>query len=123
MTIILEPLASSTDVTWHPVCALADLEPEWGEAALIDGQQFARYRLWDDSVRAVSNQDPTTGSFVMARGIVGSRYGRATIASPLHKQVYDLQSGECLSHPGLAVPAYRTRVVDGVVEVNLPNAA
>ena len=109
--------------TWHRVCRLVDLEPEWGEAALLAGKQVALYRLWDDSVAAVANRDPATGSFVMARGIVGSRYGRATIASPLHKQVYDLQSGECLSHPGLAVPAYRTRVVDGVVEVNLPNAA
>ena len=123
MTIILEPLASSTDVTWHPVCALADLEPEWGEAALIDGQQFALYRLWDDSVRAVSNQDPTTGSFVMARGIVGTRSGRPTIASPLHKQVYDLESGECLSHPGSAISVFDTRITDGVIEIQLPAAA
>ena len=123
MTIILEPLASSTDVTWHPVCALADLEPEWGEAALIDGQQIALYRLWDDSVRAVSNQDPTTGSFVMARGIVGTRSGRPTIASPLHKQVYDLESGECLSHPGSAISVFDTRITDGVIEIQLPAAA
>ena len=123
MTIILEPLASSTDVTWHPVCALADLEPEWGEAALIDGQQIALYRLWDDSVRAVSNQDPTTGSFVMARGIVGTRSGRPTIASPLHKQVYDLESGECVSHPGSAISVFDTRITDGVIEIQLPAAA
>jgi len=123
VTIILEPLASSTDVTWHPVCALADLEPEWGEAALSDGQQIALYRLWDDSVRAVSNQDPTTGSFVMARGIVGTRSGRPTIASPLHKQVYDLESGECVSHPGSAISVFDTRITDGVIEIQLPAAA
>lgn len=123
MTIVLEPVTSSTVVSWHPVCALDDLEPEWGEAALVDGQQIALYRLWDDSVRAVSNQDPATGSFVMARGIVGTRSGRPTVASPLHKQVYDLESGECLSHPGLAVPVYETRLADGVVEVQLAAAA
>ena len=109
--------------TWHPVCRLTDLEPEWGEAALLDGEQVALYRLWDDSVAAVSNRDPATGSFVMARGIVGSRDGRATVASPLHKQVYDLLTGACLSHSGLSVPTYRTRIVGGVVEVNLSAAA
>ena len=67
MSIVLDPpgeIDSAADpvdhrpgaTTWHPVCRLADLEPEWGEAALIDGQQVALYRLWDDSVRAVSNR-------------------------------------------------------------------
>ena len=134
MSILLDPpgeIVSAADpvdhrpgaTTWRPVCRLVDLEPEWGEAALLEGEQVALYRLWDDSVAAVSNRDPATGAFVLARGIVGSRDGRATVASPLHKQVYDLQTGECLSHQGLSVPTYRTRVVDGVVEVNLMAAA
>jgi len=129
MSIVLDSPDATTEArvderpTWHAVCRLDHLEPEWGEAALVDGQQVALYRLWDDSVRAVSNQDPATGSFVMARGIVGSRAGRATIASPLHKQVYDLASGECLSHPDLAVPVYPARITDGVVEVCVPSAA
>jgi nitrite reductase (NADH) small subunit len=128
MSIVLDPHAVrigtplDEEPNWHAVCALADLEPEWGEAALIDGQQIAVYRLWDDSVHAISNRDPATGSFVMARGIVGSRAGRATIASPLHKQVYDLTAGDCLSHPDLTVPVYPARVVDGVVEVGVSKA-
>lgn len=124
MSIVLDtptaadrPSADSPD--WHPVCALADLEPEWGEAALVAGEQIALYRLWDDTVRAVANRDPATGSFVMARGIVGSRAGRPTVASPLHKQVYDLKTGECLSHPGPAVPVFDARVSDGTVQIRL----
>ena len=56
----------------------------------------------------------------MARGITGSRGARPTIASPLHKEVYDLETGECLRHA--AAPARtrsRTRVVDGYIEVEL----
>ena len=103
--------------TWIPVCRLDDLEVLWGEAVLLDGEQFALFRLPDDRVHAVSNEDPATGSQVLARGIVGSRGDRVTIASPLHKQVYDLETGECYSTPEYSLPVVGVRVVDGVVEI------
>lgn len=104
--------------TWIPVCRLDELEVLWGEAALIEGEQFALFRLPDDRVHVVSNQDPATGSQVLSRGIVGSRGDRATIASPLHKQVYDLETGECFSAPDYRLPVFAVRVVDGVVEID-----
>ena len=99
------------------VCALDQLEPFWGEAALIGDTQIALFLLPDASIYAVSNEDPATGSFVMSRGIVGSRGARHTIASPLHKEVYDLETGECFTTPGLRLPTFPVRVVDGQVEV------
>jgi nitrite reductase (NADH) small subunit len=101
---------------WHRVCRLDDLEEAWGEAALIAGRQVALIRLGAE-VFAVSHRDPVTGSHVVARGIVGSRGSRPTIASPLLKQVYDLQTGECYSHPGLRLETFAARVVQGIVEV------
>jgi sirohydrochlorin ferrochelatase/nitrite reductase/ring-hydroxylating ferredoxin subunit len=77
----------------------------------------ALVRLPDDTVRAVAHADPATGASVMARGIVGSRGDRTTIASPLHKDVFDLDTGECLTDPALRLPVWRSRVRDGVVEV------
>jgi nitrite reductase (NADH) small subunit len=56
---------------------------------------------------------------VLSRGIVGTRGDRVVVASPMHKQAYDLDSGECLDVPGAAVPVYPVRVRDGVVEVAL----
>lgn len=56
---------------------------------------------------------------VMARGIVGSRGERPTVASPLHKEVYDLGTGECFTDTALALRTYRTRVVGGMLEVEL----
>uniref|UniRef100_UPI0037C17617 nitrite reductase (NAD(P)H) small subunit n=1 Tax=Clavibacter sp. MX14-G9D TaxID=3064656 RepID=UPI0037C17617 len=73
---------------WLAVCRLDQLEPLWGEAALVGGDQVALLRLPDGSVRAVGHADPATGAHVMARGIVGSRGGRTTLASPLHKDVF-----------------------------------
>lgn len=103
--------------TWTAVCPVAELEPFWGEAALIDGVQIALVLLPGGVLHAVANEDPVTGSFVMSRGIVGSRGDRATIASPLHKQVYDLETGECLSADGPGLRVFPVRVDEGVVQV------
>lgn len=106
-------------VAWHRVCPLDALEPTWGEAVLVDGRQIALVLVEPGELYAIDHRDPVTSAYVMARGIVGSRGDRPTIASPLLKQVYDLQTGACLDDPGLAVATYRTRVVAGEVEVEV----
>ncbi|MDQ0676339.1 MULTISPECIES: nitrite reductase small subunit NirD [Micrococcaceae] len=125
-TLELGALAAATDEAapgittgWHRVCLVDDLEPAWGEAALVAGRQVALFRTGPTEVFAVAQEDPATGAHVMARGILGSRGTRPTIASPLHKEVYDLETGECFSTPGLSIAAFSTRVVDGFVEVEL----
>jgi nitrite reductase (NADH) small subunit len=106
---------------WHRVCPVADLEVGWGEAAVVDGRQVALVRLGAEEVYAVSHRDPATGAHVLARGIVGSRLvdgvDRPTIASPLHKEVYDLATGECYTAADLYLETYPVRVVDGFVEI------
>ena len=109
----------SSDTGWYRVCPVEDLELSWGEAALIAGRQVALFRTGPETVFAVAQEDPATGAYVMARGILGSRGARPTIASPLHKEVYDLETGECFSTPGLAIATFRTRISDGMVEVEL----
>lgn len=121
MTELLErPVTTLTTTGWQAVCRLVDLEEAWGEAALVAGRSVALFRT-GHRVYAVDNHDPATGAPVIARGITGSkRVGdtdRPTIASPLHKQVYDLETGECYGDPALRLPAHRVRVVDGIVEV------
>ena len=86
-------------------------------AALINGTQVAVFRLWDDQVVVTTNLDPRTGSAVMARGIVGTRGGTPTVASPLHKEAYSLQTGECFSNQDLRLTIYPSRVIDGRVQV------
>ena len=108
---------------WMAVCMLDDLEPLWGEAALVPGHQVALFLLPDGTLHAVSNRCPATGSFVMSRGIVGSKGARSTIASPLHKQVYDLATGECLSSTDYRLPTYPVRIEGGIVKISLPEAA
>lgn len=114
---------SAAATAWHDVCALTDLEPLWGEAARIAGRQVALYRLDPSTVLAADHRDPRTGACVMARGILGSRGESVTVASPLHKEVYDLGTGRCLSGDGPDLTVHPVRVRDGRVLVALPSAA
>ncbi|RZS91345.1 nitrite reductase (NADH) small subunit [Motilibacter rhizosphaerae] len=112
--------ADAAEGVWTRVCQLDDLQPEVGAAALVAGQQVALFRLLDGTVLATGNQDPFSGANVMSRGIVGTRGDIATVASPMHKQVFDLRSGTCLDDASVALPVYPVVVSNGFVEVRLP---
>lgn len=102
---------------WTTVCWLRQLQPGRGVAALVDGEQVAVVRTADGWVHAVGNQDPRSGAMVMSRGLVGSRGDRPTLAGPLYKQVFDLQTGECLDDPAQRLSVYAVAVVGGLVRV------
>ncbi|MEJ3743734.1 nitrite reductase small subunit NirD [Actinomycetes bacterium KLBMP 9797] len=102
---------------WTAVCPYGRVDPERGVAALIDGEQVAIFRTFDGTLYAIGNRDPIGGAYVMSRGIVGTRGDAPTVASPLHKQVYDLRTGECLDQAGVSVPTYAVRVRDDMIEI------
>lgn len=103
---------------WTPVCPVSRLQPERGVAALLDdGTQVAVFLTHDGELYAVGNVDPACGAAVLSRGIVGDRGGVPTVASPMHKHVYALPSGQCLTEPGLGVAVYEVRALAGLVEV------
>jgi nitrite reductase (NADH) small subunit len=101
-----------------PVCAFDAIEIEGGVTALVDGEAVAVFRTYDGGVFALSNFDPFSQASVLARGIVGSRGGAPFVASPIHKQAFDLRTGECLDDPSVRVPTYDVHVSsDGTVVV------
>lgn len=110
---VTEPTTLSTSV-----CRLDQLVPERGVAALVDGRQVALFRVDDEGgarVFAIDHRDPFTGANVLARGIVGTTGHHLYVASPIHKQRFDLSTGACLDHPGTTLRTWRTAVVDGDV--------
>ncbi|GAA2074504.1 hypothetical protein GCM10009821_11640 [Aeromicrobium halocynthiae] len=116
MTTYADLLTTRTTIV--AVCRLADLHPDRGAAALVEGHQVALFRLAvTDEVLAVSHRDPFTGANVIARGLVGSRGDVPTVASPLLKQAFDLRTGRCLDDPDVALATYPVHVVDDVVHV------
>ena len=118
-TIEREP-APATDALWTDMCALDDVMPGTGGAALVQGEQIAIIRTRDGRVFALSNFDPFSKAFVIARGIVGDKGGVVKIASPVYKQNFSLETGECLEDPGVRLKTYPVRVVGGRVQVAVP---
>ncbi len=113
------PRVSSEVTQWRDVCAIDDVLPGTGVAALIDGEQIAIIRTRDGRFAALSNFDPLSNAFVIARGIVGDRAGVPKIASPIYKQNFSLQTGECLDDPSVRLAVYPIRVLAGRIQVSV----
>lgn len=99
------------------VATLDSLPVDRGVAAVIDGEYVAVFRLADGELAAVDHVDPSSGVPVLARGLVGSVDGTPVVASPLHKQRFDLRSGRCLDDETLSVRVWPVDVIDGIVGV------
>ena len=109
-------------LAWLDVCALDDILPDTGVAALVGGRQIALVRVGDRvgdgaEVYALDNFDPFSHAFVIARGIVGDRQGVPKIASPIFKQSFDLRTGQCLDDPAVRLASYPVRITGGRVMV------
>ena len=104
---------------WEDVCTLADLVPNSGICALVSGQQVAIFYLPEEEtpLYALHNRDPIGQANVISRGILGSIDDELVVASPLYKQHFSLSSGKCLEQPEHALQSYKTRVIDGCVQV------
>lgn len=110
----------NTTENWTTLCQQSDLVPHSGVAALHNDEQIALFYLPGEGseVFALSNHDPVANANVIARGLVGDINGQLMIASPLYKQRYDLNSGECLDSEELRLKRWEVRLREGVVEIS-----
>lgn len=104
---------------WVPVCSLAEIVPNTGVCALVEGKQVAVFKVGhsEDGVYAIDNYDPNSQAAVLSRGLIGSLGERIVVASPIYKQHFDLRTGECLEAPEHSVSAFAAQVRDGQVWV------
>jgi len=110
--------------TWVDVCSIDDLQPNSGVCALVDNQQVAIFYMpEDDAIFAIDNYDPFGDVHVLSRGLIGDMAGRPMVASPLYKQHFDLQTGQCFEDETVKVPVYGVQIIAGRVEVTLDGAA
>lgn len=106
-----------SDNAWIDVCAVDAILPGTGVCALVGKEQVAVFRLVDGTVHAIGNRDPFSGAQCLSRGILGDVSGVPKVASPVHKQCFDLRTGACIDDPDVSVPVYAAQVVDGRVRV------
>lgn len=110
--------AQAKTETWTTLCTLDDLVPDSGVAARLDGQQIALFYLPQaQRVYALDNGDPFSGANVIARGIVGDLKERRVVASPLYKQHFCLDSGECLEDDGVRLRTWPARIAGERVQI------
>jgi nitrite reductase (NADH) small subunit len=101
---------------WIKVCKTDDILPNCGAAALILGLQVAIFRVNSDFY-AISDYDPFSKAYVLARGIIGDRGGVIKVSSPIYKQSFSLLTGECLDDPSMKLPTYPVQVMDDEVYI------
>ena len=87
---------------WPAVCHADDLIPDGGVAVRAHGVQIAIF-LTDEGLFALDNLDPFSGAAVLARGIVGELRGCLVVASPMYKQHFRLDTGQCLEDASVSV--------------------
>jgi len=101
---------------WVSICKSADLLPNLGVRALLDGQQVAIYRV-QGRLYGISALDPFSNAAVLSRGIVGDLKGQTVVTSPIYKQHFNLETGQCLEDDSVRIPTYAVREQDGEIQV------
>ncbi len=106
---------------WNDICDIKDIPSLGGVCALHQNQQVAIFNInrkeGGVQVKSISNFDPISKANVLSRGIVGDLDGRIVVASPLLKQHFCLDTGECLQDKTIKVIVYPVRVVDNRVQL------
>ena len=104
------PSRSGTRCAGSPSSRWSAASPRWctGRRWRSSGSTRTPSTPWPTTTRS-------TGSPLLARGIVGARDGVPFVASPVHKHAFDLRTGQCLDDPHVSVAAYDVKVVEGVV--------
>ncbi|WP_436913778.1 nitrite reductase small subunit NirD [Acinetobacter schindleri] len=112
-------LKDMNELNWVEVCALDDITPNTGVAALVEGQQIALFRVGHEKrVYALSNQDPFSKAFVMSRGILGDLQGERVVASPIYKQHFSLATGRCLEDKDQKLLVFPSKIENGKVFIS-----
>lgn len=105
---------------WVNVCKSADVLPNLGVRALVDGQQVAIYRV-QGRLYGISALDPFSNAAVLSRGIVGDLKGQTVVTSPIYKQHFNLETGVCLEDASVRIPTYPVREQDGEIQILAPS--
>ena len=103
------------------ICEQTDLVANSGVCAIVEGQQIALFYLPEETpqIYAIGNWDPIGKANVLSRGMVGDINERLVVASPLYKQHFDLQTGNCIEDSTMSVPVYHVELVADEVLVTL----
>lgn len=110
---------SIAPLVWTTVCKVDEILPNTGVCALVEDRHVAVFRVGQADFYAIDNVDPKSGASVLSRGLLGNLGEHVVVASPLYKNHFDLNTGECLEAPEHSVRAHSVRIDDQRVLVAL----
>jgi len=120
------PSALPTTPTWLSICQLGDILPNMGRCALLVSksgreQQIAIFRIvslsGEESLYALDNYCPFSLANIISRGITGNIADTIVVASPLYKQHFDLNTGQCLEDKNVQLKTYPIRLNGNSIEL------
>lgn len=99
---------------WRDICALADLAPNMGKYVEVEKHSIAVFKFVDNTVKIINDVCPHAG------GSLASGYVRdGVVYCPWHGWPFSVTDGKCPDNPGICVPTYESRVVEGRVQVKV----
>ena len=104
---------------WQTICSVDDIPRNGGRCALVGKHQVAVFRVCDGDAQkfyAIDNHDPFSQANVLSRGIVGSLQQKTVVASPIYKQHFCLESGQCLEE-NIQLRTWQVRVDGAAVQI------
>jgi nitrite reductase (NADH) small subunit len=107
------------ELEWHDACVIDDVAPGSGLAVSVGEEQIAIVRTHGGLLAALSNFDPFSKAFVIARGTVEDRGGVAKVASPIYRQSFSLETGECLEDRNIRLAVFPVRLSNGRIQIAL----
>ena len=101
---------------WQSVCSTADLVEDSGVAALLNGKQITIFYIKKlNAIYAIDNYCPFSNANVISRGIIGSLTGQTVVASPIYKQHFNLETGQCLEDSEVTLNTYPVKIEQDTV--------
>ena len=117
----------STNDKWLTICNIDDIYKNTGVCADFNGKQVAIFHIKTANVnknirlisrvKAVSNFDPFAKANVLSRGLIIEKESEYYVASPLLKQEFCLNTGQCQQDASVTITTYQSRINDGLVQL------
>lgn len=104
--------------SWENICAAGDIETGLGARALLGDEQVAIFRV-AEKLYAIDAIDPFTKAAVLSRGIVGDLQQQTVVASPIYKQHFNLETGQCLEDESVVLKVFPIREEGGVIQLGI----
>jgi nitrite reductase (NADH) small subunit len=102
-----------SEESWHDLGDLDRFESPDPQGAMVAGQRLCVGKA-EKGFFAIDDTCPHAGGS-LSEGMVDGEQ----VICPLHAFAFEVRSGHCPDDPGCSVRAYRVRVEDGVLQVQL----